>query len=249
MKVYFIIVSNTTTTTTHCITTACEFCGAQENWLGSSPVEARQPYHFQIQCHTEATATATMAIKSIKYERYLHVLNLALTKAREQVDIEAIVQEFYGEDGGDTQVFGELLGSILDQQVTAAVKADMMEWFQEIELEETLTKFEAAIEKAKRDEEKKKKMEEKDKHSTTAAVASVKVPTSPSGLVRQRMYKRCVTLQSEIEQEIATLEKEIVDLEAQQKNHDGENIVSQVEQLGKKTLERTASDYASVTKK
>lgn len=193
-----------------------------------------------------AATTTTMA-KSAKFERYQHVLHLALTKPREQVDIEAIVREFYGD--GDTQVFAELLGSILDQQVTAAVKADMMEWFKEIELEEKLTKFEAAIAKVKRDEEKKKTMDENDKNAAAAAVDSVKVPTSPSGLVRQRIYQRHLTLQSEMEKEISALEKEIVDLEAQQKRYEAENIVNQVQQQGKNTLEKTASQFASLTKK
>jgi Nnf1 len=181
----------------------------------SSKFSKSAPSHKQRE--QRIVGTMVNSSTSVRYQRLLEVLDLALTKSRSQFDVEQAVRQCYGD--GDNEVFYTMLEGILDHLHTE-VTADMMSFLREKGVEEKLLKLEAVIAKLDRDAAAKKQVAAKDKESAVAALQNAKLPANitPQDLVQYRTYQRMLQEKKLVQDEIDALEKELAELEAVRAN-------------------------------
>jgi len=159
-----------------------------------------------------ATA-ASPTTDSVRYQRLLEVLDLALKKARSQLEVETIVKDCYGDD--ETTVFQTLLHNVLENahaEVTAATTKN----FQEKDVESKLLRVDAAIQKLERDAAAAKRQEAKDKASAEAALQQAQLPqgVTAQDMVQFQAYQRMIQEKKVLEEEISAEEAAIAKLEA-----------------------------------
>lgn len=150
---------------------------------------------------------------SVRYQRLMECLDLALTKSRSQIDIDQAVQLCYGD--GNNELFSNLLESMLDHLHTE-VTADTVSFLQKHGVKEKLLKLEAAVAKFDRDAAEKKQAAVKDKESAVAALQNAKLPANvtPQDMVQYQAYQRMLQEKKLLQDEIDAIEQEISELEA-----------------------------------
>lgn len=193
-----------------------------------------------------ATNTITTAT-SVGYQRLLAVLELALKKARNALDVEQAVQQCYGDE--DNEVFCTLLEGILDK-LHSTVTTDMMSFFREKQVEEKLLKLEAVIAKLDRDAAIKKQKAANDKASTVSTLQRAKLPThiTSEDLVQHQTYQRILQENAAIRNEIAALEEETAELQAVRDCHQeiADTFLGEA-QAAKASLEQAANLCSTVS--
>jgi hypothetical protein len=176
-----------------------------------------------------ATSTTTAASSSsVRYDRFLSVFQKALAKAKSKVDIDKVIAQVYGDDASifaDHQLHS-LVENLLDT-LNEQVESDMMQYFEEHQVEQKLLVVERLLKNLKAQDAAQSKAFHTDKESTQKALNAVKLPDGlrPMDAVNYQRYQAMLADQKQLQKDMTAAQDEIEQLE--QKQADAQAQVSQ----------------------
>jgi hypothetical protein len=180
---------------------------------------------------------------SVRYQRLLECLPIALAKCYAKIDVEHAIQICYGSSnkndimaksstGSDNDIFCTMLrDNILQQQLHIEVSNDVVEFLQNHNVQEKLYQLETIIRKVDSDISAKENEDRKDKASALMALQKANsngAIVSPKDIVQYQSYKNLVkkkdSLQLDIEQMELKIQKLQNELRQQQRSFSDTNI-------------------------
>lgn len=155
------------------------------------------------------------ATDSVRYQRLVEVLHLALKKARSQLDVEEVVKDCYGND--NVAVFQPLLEGVLEQ-AQSEVTTSTLAHYTEAQVHAKLRRLDAVIRKLEREKAARQRQMERDQASAETALAQAQLPegVTAQDWVQYRAYQRLMQEKEALEEEIAAEEAAVAELEAAQ---------------------------------
>lgn len=165
-----------------------------------------------------------------RFECLRSAMNLALSKARDDIDLARAIALGYGGGGGgsplaggdppndNTAIYQKVLQGILESAHVEIGKRTERS-FDELDIEEKLLRFELAMvqERVDRAAEKRQKQQQRDEAQAAIQSARSIITSDPNGLLRRRQYIELLathqSLAAQVESETATvakLEQELV---------------------------------------
>jgi hypothetical protein len=161
---------------------------------------------------SSTTATTSMTA-SIRYQRLLECIPMALEKCYTQLNVEDAIRICYGESEGN-DIFCTMLRSIL-QQYHIEVTNDMISFLQQNDVKDKLYKLETIVRKVKYDITQNEKAFMNDKESALAAIQHAKLSTgvSPQDVIQYRSYQQMMLKKKRIQDEINRMEQSIQQLQ------------------------------------
>jgi hypothetical protein len=189
-----------------------------------------------------------------RFECLRSAMNLALSKARDEIDLERAIALGYGGGSGgsplavgggsastspndNTAIYQKVLQGILESAHVEIGKRTERS-FDELAIEEKLLRFELAIvqERVDRAAEKRQKQQQRDEAQAAIQSARSIITSDPNGLLRRRQYMELLAthqnLAAQVDSEtavVAKLEQELVDRTAAVETR----LTAMVEQVAK----------------
>jgi len=183
---------------------------------------------------------------SVRYQRLVEVLHLALKKSRSQLDVEEVVKECYGND--NVAVFQPLLEGVLEQ-AQSEVTTSTLAHCTSSQVDVKLQRLDSAIRTLDRETVARQRQMERDKASAEAALAQAQLPegVTAQDWVQYQAYQRLMEEKKALEEEIAAEEAAVAELEAaqqQQASTTGKGVEEM--QAFKEKLEKSADLCSTV---
>lgn len=168
---------------------------------------------------------------SVRYQRLLECIPIALDKCHGKIDVEHAIQICYGSSStttsnkndstastSDNDIFCTMLrDNILQQQFHTEVINDVVTYLQNQNVQEKLYRLETIIKKVDSDISKKENEDRKDKASTLMALQKSKSggKISPTDILQYQSYQHLLKKKGQIQQDIERLEQTIQSMQDQ----------------------------------
>ena len=189
-----------------------------------------------------------------RYEILQKLLDKALIRSRQSIDVSSTVTDIYAEDatmfqGEDENMLSSIFETMLDK-VNARVKEEMIQVLKEEDVENRLSKLEAIVQRLAHEEREQREAEQFDSDSARKAFEEVKLPqdVTPRDLLSYHAYVVMQEERNSLRHQLEVVEGVIKGLRENQEhtNAEAEANVRSVQKAAKE-LERSADVCSMVS--
>ena len=165
---------------------------------------------------------------SVRYQRLLECIPIALEKCHDKIDVEHAIQMCYGSSNNnhdsttnrsDNEIFCTMLrDNILQQQFHTEVINDVVEFLQKQNVQEKLFQLETIIRKVDADISAKEREDRNDKASTMMALQkanSNEASFSPKDILQYQSYQNLLKKKEMVQLDIEQMENTVQKLQDQ----------------------------------
>lgn len=191
----------------------------------------------------------TTAPSGTLYNHLLETIDLSLVRCRKSFSTEDAIRDCYGNDATmfESSDNSNFLVSAIDamvDQVNGKVKAEMLDYLKEEQIEGRLGQVEGIINELNRHDKGQKEADEQDRHSARAALETARLPkgVQPADVLRHQTHE---LMMKERESLLAVLSEIEADVEEMNKRIEQSN--GDVEE-GKRRLHAVQKDLRGSTK-